>query len=171
MDTASRRGLVLAGVIVLSSLALAACGSSNPPGGGNHAPKAGSSLSTANVSGAGSILVDGRSRTVYVLVDAQEHAVACTAASGCLGVWPPVVVTAPGTKPTTGSGAMGNLVGISGGVVTYHGWPLYEYTGDSGSGQANGVSIASFGGTWYALRGDGTLVKSVSNGGGGGYNY
>jgi hypothetical protein len=54
---------------------------------------------------------------------------------------------------------------------------MYEYTGDSGSGQANGEGIKSFGGTWYVLNPSGQPVKSKSggssnsggSGGGGGY--
>jgi hypothetical protein len=60
---------------------------------------------------------------------------------------------------------------------TYNGWLMYEYTGDSGSGQANGEGIKSFGGTWYVLNPSGQPVKSKSggssnsggSGGGGGY--
>ena len=52
---------------------------------------------------------------------------------------------------------------------TYHGWLMYEYSGDSGPGQSNGQGIKSFGGTWYALNASGDLVKSGGGGGGGGY--
>jgi predicted lipoprotein with Yx(FWY)xxD motif len=162
--------MVLAGLAAFASVTLAACGTNSPSAAGNHSNKPGSELSTANVSGAGTVLVDGRGRTVYVLVDAQNHAVPCTVASGCTGLWPPVLATAPNSMPTTSSGARADLVSLSSGVVTYHGWPIYEYAGDSGSGQANGVAVSSFGGIWYALRADGTLVTSVSNGGGR-YNY
>jgi hypothetical protein len=41
---------------------------------------------------------------------------------------------------------------------TYAGWPLYEYTGDPGAGQANGQGIVSFGGTWQTLTSAGTPV-------------
>jgi hypothetical protein len=53
---------------------------------------------------------------------------------------------------------------------TYHGWLMYEYSGDSGPGQAKGQKIKSFGGTWYVLNPAGNLVTSTSGGsGGGGY--
>jgi hypothetical protein len=52
---------------------------------------------------------------------------------------------------------------------SYHGWLMYEYSGDSGSGQANGQGIKSFGGTWYVLNASGNPVTSKSGGGGGGY--
>ena len=48
---------------------------------------------------------------------------------------------------------------------TYHGWLMYEYSGDSSPGDANGQGIKSFGGTWWVLDASGNPVKS----GGGGY--
>jgi hypothetical protein len=54
---------------------------------------------------------------------------------------------------------------------TYNGWLMYEYTADSGSGQANGQGISSFGGTWYVLSPSGnpnTAATSASSSGGSG---
>ena len=57
-------------------------------------------------------------------------------------------------------------------AVLLAGWLIYEYAGDSASGQANGEGIKSFGGTWYALNASGDPVTSKSGGGGGGgYGY
>ena len=53
--------------------------------------------------------------------------------------------------------------------TTYKGWRVYEYTGDTGSGQANGQGLKSFGGTWYVLNASGQPVKTSSSGGGYGY--
>jgi hypothetical protein len=68
------------------------------------------------------------------------------------------------TAAKAGSGVQASLLStmkLSDGETypTYHGWLMYEYTGDSGSGQANGKGIQSFGGTWYPLSASGTLVK------------
>jgi predicted lipoprotein with Yx(FWY)xxD motif len=43
---------------------------------------------------------------------------------------------------------------------TYNGWLMYEYTGDSGPGQANGQGLRSFSGTWYVLNASGNPVTS-----------
>jgi hypothetical protein len=51
---------------------------------------------------------------------------------------------------------------------TYNDYLLYEYSGDTKAGQANGVGIKSFGGTWYALSPSGMPVKAS---GMGGYGY
>ena len=45
----------------------------------------------------------------------------------------------------------------------FKGWRLYEYTGDTGSGQANGQGLKSYGGTWYALDASGRPVKRSSS--------
>ena len=138
--------MLLVPAAVAAMLVLAACGGgSGSPASGPATTSSGpgsGSFSTANVSGLGSLVVDGKGRTVYVLTSATTKNVPCTVASGCTAVWHP-----------------------AGG---YKGWRVYEYTGDSGRGQANGQGIKSFGGTWYALNASGKLVKSSSTGG---YGY
>jgi hypothetical protein len=79
---------------------------------------------------------------------------------------------------SAGSGIKASLLGtkkLSGETYpTYNGWLMYEYSGDSGPGQAKGQGIKSFGGTWYVLNASGNPVTSSSggsggSGGGGGY--
>jgi predicted lipoprotein with Yx(FWY)xxD motif len=143
------RGLVV-GTIALGVGLVAGCGGgaygSGPATTGTHTTtQASAGFKTASVSGVGTVLVDGKGRTVYVLTKSGQKNVPCTDASGCTGVWPPV-------------------------SAAFKGWRLYEYTGDSGSGQANGQGIKSFGGTWYVLSPSGDPVKTSSSGGyGGGY--
>lgn len=114
-------------------------GSSATAGGGLH-PAAGSR---------GQVLVDGRGRTVYVLLSGSAD-VPCS--GGCAAVWPPVRA---GGQP-----------------VTAGGHPVYTYTGDTAAGQVNGDGLRSFGGVWHALAPDGTplaAAASSSAGTGGGY--
>jgi predicted lipoprotein with Yx(FWY)xxD motif len=140
----SNRGLVVGALVVLAGL-VAGCGGggygSGPGTTGTHktAP-ASTRFSSASVSGVGTVLAD-KGRTVYILTKDGSTNVPCTAASGCTAVWPP--------------------------VGAFNGWRLYEYTGDTGSGQANGQGIKSFGGTWYVLSPSGQPVKSSSSSGGG----
>jgi predicted lipoprotein with Yx(FWY)xxD motif len=150
-------GAAVAGVV------LSACSSSPSPasgsGGQHHA--AGQSLSASSAGGIGALVVDGRGRTVYVLLDGQQHDVACTSGSGCTSAWPPIRVPMGAMTPSSGGGVHAALVGASGGQATYHGWRLYEFSGDTGPGQAAGIGTVSFGGTWYALRPSGDLVSSA----------
>ena len=136
-------------VIAFAVAALAGCGGSYGSSPATTGSVAGAHTSkgfgAATVSGVGKVLVDGKGRTVYILTSSSTKNVPCTAASGCTAVWPP--------------------------AGTYMGWRVYEYSGDSGSGQANGEGIASFGGTWYVLSPSGQPVKTSSSNryGGGGY--
>jgi predicted lipoprotein with Yx(FWY)xxD motif len=48
----------------------------------------------------------------------------------------------------------------SGGLqLTYDGWPLYTFAGDSGPGQANGEGV---GGVWFAMTPDGAKATDGS---------
>ena len=168
----------LAGILLL-----AACGggSSKPP---SHptttakSPGAGSSpaakFSIANVSGVGNVVVDGQGRTVYILTNSSKKNVPCTDASGCTGAWPDLPFPDGTSAATAGSGINASLLGsmkLSDGETypTYNGYLMYEYSGDSAAGQANGQGLKSYGGTWYVLNSSGNPVKSGS--GGGGYSY
>jgi predicted lipoprotein with Yx(FWY)xxD motif len=135
--------------ITALAVALAGCGGgahgSAPATTGTQTAAQGSArLTAASVSGVGKVLVDRKGRTVYVLTKDGTTNVPCTDASGCTAVWLPV------------SGA-------------FKGWNVYEYTGDSDSGQANGQGIKSFGGTWYVLSPSGQPVKTSTSGVGYGY--
>lgn len=168
-------------VIALLAVALAGCG-----GGYGSAPntttkessgssaKPGMHFSAADVSGVGNVVVDGKGRTVYILTKAGKKNVPCTDASGCTGVWPDLPLPDGTSSATAGGGLNSSLLGTmksSDGETypTYNGYLLYEYTGDSGRGQANGEGVTSFGGTWYVLGSSGKSVKQPSSGGGYGY--
>lgn len=174
----------------LAVSALAAAGILAGCGGGSQTPStttssSGSSgkssnpattFSTAKVSGLGTVLVDGKGRTVYILTTGGHTNVPCTDASGCTKVWPDLPLPSGMSAAHAGSGINSALLGtkkLSDGETypTYNGWLMYEYTGDSGPGQGNGQGIKSFGGTWYALTASGNPVKSSSGGSGGGGGY
>jgi hypothetical protein len=90
-------------------------------------------------------------------------------------LWPGLPLPTGSSGAKAGTGVEASLLGtkkLSDGKTypTYNGWLIYEYAGDSGSGQAKGQGITSFGGTWYALNASGNPVTSTSGGSsGGGY--
>jgi hypothetical protein len=47
--------------------------------------------------------------------------------------------------------------------VTYNGWPLYTYGGDSKAGDTTGEGVKQFGAAWYLLKTSGQLVKCPKN--------
>lgn len=170
---------VLFGVSIIALAAiLASCGggSSKPTKSTSAAHSSstpGSKFSTANVSSVGNVVVDGSGRTVYILTSNGHTNVPCTSASGCTSLWPTLPLSS-GMSAKAGTGINASLLGtktLNGQTYpTYHGWLMYEYSGDSGPGQAKGQMIKSFGGTWYALNPSGNPVTSKSGGtGGGGY--
>jgi len=167
-------------VITVLAVALAGCGggSSSPAttstGSSNGSAKPGTKFATANISGVGTVVVDARGRTVYILTSAAKKNVPCTDASGCTAVWPDLPLPSGTSAAAAGMGLNASLLGtmkLSDGETypTYNGYLMYEYTGDTGSGQANGEGITSYGGTWYALDASGQPVKKSSSGGG--YHY
>ena len=177
---ASPKFMVVGGMLGVAAL-LAGCGGgskkSAPPtttSSSGSGGKPSTSFSTANVSGVGTVVVDARGRTVYVLTSDGTTNAPCTDASGCTKLWPDLPLPDGSAGAKAGKGVDASLLGtkkLSDGETypTYHGWLMYEYSGDSGPGQSNGQGIKSFGGTWYALNSSGDLVKSGGSGGGGGY--
>ena len=156
------------------AVALAGCG------GGSKAPTTtatpiakdpATSFSVANVSGVGDVVVDGKGRTVYILTSAAKKNVPCTDASGCTDAWPDLSLPDGTSAATAGSGLDASLLGTQDAngetYPTYNGYLLYEYSGDSAAGQANGQGLKSFGGTWYVLDSSGQPVTSSSSGGSG----
>jgi predicted lipoprotein with Yx(FWY)xxD motif len=164
------RWIALGAVTGAAALALAACGGSSgttSPTTSTPPTATGVTISSATVAGLGTVLVNGQGATLYLLTSEQGGKLTCSLANGCTNVWPPTDLPNGVTAATAGTGVDASKLGTvrdSSGtlIVTYAGWPLYTYAGDSGTGSANGESISSFGGTWYTLTPAGTEVKSKS---------
>ncbi len=129
----------------------------------------------------GEVVTNSAQRSLYVLSTESKGKLHCT--SSCTPFWKPLVV-AKNAKITAGSGVKGKMSHVIRGTkwqVTYNGWPLYTFVGDTAPGQWKGEKVSSFGGIWYLVRASattnaGTQVKSTSGGGGttttiGGYGY
>jgi predicted lipoprotein with Yx(FWY)xxD motif len=121
----------------------------------------------------GKVLVDSSGFTLYAFSKDSNHESNCTGA--CAAAWPPLLTSA---TPTGSSGVSSTLLGTvkdSDGKtqVTYNGWPLYTFSGDTKAGEANGQGVVAFGGKWAAVTSAGTPVgattASSSAGSGGGW--
>lgn len=164
------------------ALAFAGCGGG---GGGYSAPMSnqtpapttstGPVLQTAVLAGSNGF-ISPSGRTVYVLSADFANTSTCTIASGCVGLWP-IVIVPSGAKMGAGFSSFPRTDGL-GAQLAFNGWPLYTYSGDSASGQTNGNGIVSFGGTWSIARPTmasapnppgGTPAPTSTPGGGGGY--
>ena len=175
--TAPHRGFVAA-ILAAGTLTLAACGSgysssssssSSETSSGSGGAKAAYTVSSAPVPGVGTVLVNGSGMTFYLLTSEMGGKITCTDDNGCTKVWPDTELPSGVTQPIAGSGVdaskLSTVKGPSGSLyITYAGWPLYTFSGDSGRGQAHGQGINSFGGIWHPLTVAGTPVTGAASG-------
>lgn len=161
----------VAALLLAGALALVACG-----GGGASSVKSGSggmaTVKTASESGVGTVLTNASGKTLYLFERDHQSKVTCTGT--CAKYWPPLEIKSG--KPVAGAGVKGSMLGTikSGGhtVVTYNGWPLYTYVGDSKPKQDHGEGKNLSGGLWYVVNTSGNAVKPhKAKSSGGGYGY
>jgi predicted lipoprotein with Yx(FWY)xxD motif len=125
-------------------------------------------VQAANSTSFGMVLVNAAGHTLYRYTLDHKGVNACTGA--CAKLWPPLLVKGT-AKPTAGGGANSGLVGTmmaTNGthIVTYAGFPLHLFSGDTKSGQTKGQN---FQGKWFVVNTKGALVKQAvktSTGGG-----
>ena len=109
------------------------------------APANASTVTVAQNTKLGPLLVGPSGMTLYIFKKDSANVSNC--AGKCAVAWPPLAVM--GT-PTAGSGVtagLGTIKRADGTAqVTYNGWPLYYYGGDSKPGDATGQNV---GGVWF----------------------
>jgi predicted lipoprotein with Yx(FWY)xxD motif len=134
--------------------------------GANSAPTTGPNgpgymVQLGKVKGLGTVLVDGYGLTLYLFVPDQQSGHS-TCDGYCATEWPPATLPAGVTTPVIGSGVDKTLVGTTrrGNVLqlTYNGWPLYRWIGDTSAGEATGQGIVNAGGLWYVVDDAGQAV-------------
>ncbi len=130
-------------------------------------PVASASAATAKVavgnSSAGSILVDGHGKSLYMF--GADHGRKSSCKGACAANWPPLLTTKP---PKAGTGVSARKLGTtrrSDGKlqVTYAGHPLYGFVGDSARGDINGQGLDAFGGVWSLLTPSGAKVSGTGS--------
>ena len=118
---------------------------------------------THRVPGLGTVLADADGRTLYMFPPDAGSRVSCT--GPCAGTWPALATIS--TRPTAGPGVNASVLSelpdpnTGADVVTYAGYPLYRYAGDTTAGTANGQGLFLDGGPWYALTPAGNPVTST----------
>ncbi len=143
------------------SFGLAACGSSGASS--QHFSGPVYEVETAQVSGLGSVLVNGQGFTLYLYEpDAQSGHSRCSGPSAV--EWSPVTLPTGVKSPVAGPGVQESLLSTthrSDGTVqvTYDNWPLYTWAEDTAPGQATGEGLDNLGGLWYVLDASGTAIK------------
>jgi len=153
-------GLGLAGAALLAACGQAASGST--PGAAPATTNATSASAAVHVghSSLGDVLVNADGRTLYGFTNDTNGSSSCNGT--CAQNWPPVEVSA-GWKPTSvGTAKLHSTMRSDGRLQLVAGkWPLYIFSGDSAPGDVNGEGVL---GKWFAVRPDGTLLKTSTAG-------
>jgi len=163
-----RRPIAVLAVVILAAAALA----------GLAAIASSATHTTASVkirsTSLGRIVVDGKSRTLYLFEKDKHGKSACSGA--CARNWPPLLTK--GT-PKAGTGTKSSLLGTtrrSDGTtqVTYNRHPLYTFVLDKGKrGSTKGQGLDFFGGKWFVVGTTGRAktgaASTSSSTAGGGY--
>jgi predicted lipoprotein with Yx(FWY)xxD motif len=111
-------------------------------------------VQSRSIPGLGTILTTSDGYALYMFPPDAGSRVSCTGA--CAGTWPPLII-ARTAKPQAGPGVnqhdLATLADPNSGadIVTYGGYPLYRYAGDTTPGTANGQDLFDDGGPWYVL--------------------
>ncbi len=142
-----------AGIALALAAGLAGCGS------GHTTPALPAyDLQVADIHGLGAILVDGRGFAVYAYLPDRSGRPQCTGL--CAQQWPPVDLPAGQSTFVAGPGVERSLLGTTRGAtggrqVTYDGWPLYLWQGDTRprvvTGEADDMGL------WWVISPDGRL--------------
>jgi predicted lipoprotein with Yx(FWY)xxD motif len=165
----TRRNVVLLTIATAGVVLSSACSSSDGSSGSGPTPPATGKAISAQSTSLGTILVDGRGRTVYVFANDKPNASTCDGA--CAADWPPV--PAPSPLPASPPGVPGALdtTTRSDGTrqLTVAGHPLYTFSGDSAAGQTKGQGITLNGGLWTVVSPAGAPDKNAASTGIPGY--
>jgi predicted lipoprotein with Yx(FWY)xxD motif len=143
------RGLALVVLVLAASVLTAAAAAASRSG----------AVVKLRQSSLGQILVDSHGRTLYMWAHDKHHTSTCYGA--CALYWP--AFTTHG-KPRAIAGARQALLSTTkrrdGRLqVTYHGHPLYRFSGDSKAGDTSGEGLTDFGGRWDPVSAAGLAVQ------------
>ena len=137
---------VVAGIVPVAAIVLAAAGSSAASNGVTAASTVDVKTGTTSL---GTVLENSRSRTLYHLTAEKNGRFLCT--GSCTQTWHPL---RPKGKTPKGTSAVHSL-----GIIrrpdhtkqiTYKGFPLYAFAGDSKPGDVKGQGFKDVG-TWKAV--------------------
>ena len=165
------RRRILALSVAAAALTVAGCSSESSGAAPGPIPTANGDAVSAQATSLGSILVDGRGRTVYEFANDTGSTSTCT--GSCASVWLPV--PAPATLPASELGVTGTLASTtrSDGTrqLTVAGHPVYTFTGDSAAGQTTGQNVVLNGGLWTVVSPAGAPVRTAATSGNSGPSY
>ena len=124
------------------------------------APAGGDGTVTVADTDLGQIVADSAGMSLYIFL--PDNAGAPTCAADCAQAWPPFTA-ADGGEAAAGEGIDAAMLGTAthpeaGTQVTFNGWPLYYFAGDSAPGDTTGNGQ---GDVWYVLDPAGNPIDSA----------
>lgn len=106
----------------------------------------------------GQILVNGSGFTLYHLLREDTGKSVCAKKSACLSLWPPLLLPKgqKHLKSAQKGAGISDKLGVAKAAhnrlqITYDGWRLYRYSGDSTAGSTNGNGLRDAYGKWWAV--------------------
>jgi len=156
-----RLGAVLLTVTLCAGLAACGTSASSGPSSSTTSTAAAGTTAVGAISVAssslGSIVVDGKGRTLYMFTKDTSGSGASSCAGRCAQAWP--AFTVEGTPTATGiKGDVGVLTTTDGKKqVTLGGWPLYYFAKDAAAGDVLGQDVGK---VWFVLDPSGTPVTA-----------
>lgn len=148
---------------LLCALAAAAGPTGSAAARGRPKPTSAVEIGVASVHRLGRVITTGRGRVLYMFAPDGRSKVTCNAQ--CQKIWPPVVAPRRGVARAI-DGARQSLIGSVRNpadgrrIVTYNGWPLYEYVLDTRPREATGQNVLLNGGFWWVLTPKGQLNRT-----------
>ena len=144
--------------LAVAALTIAAIGSPAAAQAARHAAGQRTTPVTAHSSKYGTVLFDGKGRSIYLFAKDRGDKSSCY--GSCAKAWPPLLTKG---APHAGKGARKSLLGTTrrrdGTLqVTYAGHPLYGFAGDTKRGQITCQDVSQFGGTWLVVSAAGKAV-------------
>jgi predicted lipoprotein with Yx(FWY)xxD motif len=147
-----KRKSVLSGAAVIAAAALIAVAALSSASGSTGAAK---TVKTGHALGK-TVLVNRAGMTLYSLSAETKGRFICT--GSCVSLWHPLVARS-GQKPT-GARSLGTIHRPNGQTqVTYHGKPLYTFSGDKKPGDAKGEGFKDVG-VWHAATAGRSTTKA-----------
>ena len=104
----------------------------------------------------GNILVDQDGKTLYYFALDIPGSGGSMCGDNCIGIWPAFFTKTISVSSPLSSSDFSSLIRADGmSQITYHGWPLYYFQGDSNAGDVNGQNVT---GNWFVVKPDYTVM-------------
>ena len=119
------------------------------------------SLSISSSDEYSNYLSDTNQLSLYLFTNDEQGSSSSSCSGGCFNVWPPLTIDSEDELPQITDGVDASLLNSferdDGSIqVTYNGWPLYYYVGDSSVGDTNGQNVGS---VWFLVSAEGEKIS------------